>query len=113
MQSFTYMWKVEGLKGFFKGNGTNIVRIAPFSAFEFFFYEFYKHSFFRNRSATDFSSKLICGGLTGMTASTLVRHFQLVLDLSIGFDQDSSHHIGKGRHEESRHMGMRKKNLSD
>jgi solute carrier family 25 (mitochondrial phosphate transporter), member 23/24/25/41 len=66
------MWKEEGLKGFFKGNGTNIVRIAPFSAFEFFFYEFYKHHLFRHRSATDFSSKLICGGLTGMTASTLV-----------------------------------------
>jgi len=78
MQSFTYMWKVEGLKGFFKGNGTNIVRIAPFSAFEFFFYEFYKHSFFRNRSATDFSSKLICGGLTGMTASTLTYPLDLI-----------------------------------
>ncbi len=72
MQSFAYMWKEEGMKGFFKGNGTNIVRIAPFSAFEFFFYEFYKHKFFKNRSATDFSSKMICGGLTGMTASTLV-----------------------------------------
>ena len=79
MQSFAYMWRVEGMKGFFKGNGTNIVRIAPFSAFEFFFYEFYKHSFFSHRSATDFSSKLICGGLTGMTASTLVYtiHFYL------------------------------------
>ena len=66
------MWKEEGFKGFFKGNGTNIVRVAPFSAFEFFFYEFYKHQFFANASATDFSSKLICGGLTGITASTLV-----------------------------------------
>jgi len=71
-QSFAYMYKYEGIKGCFKGNGTNIVRIAPFSAFEFFFYEFYKHTFYHGRSATDFSSKLICGGLTGMTASTLV-----------------------------------------
>lgn len=66
------MYKYEGIKGFFKGNGVNIIRIAPFSAFEFFFYELYKHTFFYDRSATDFSSKLICGGLTGMTASTLV-----------------------------------------
>jgi solute carrier family 25 phosphate transporter 23/24/25/41 len=66
------MYKYEGVKGFFKGNGTNIVRIAPFSAFEFFFYEFYKHHLFYGSSATDFGSKLICGGLTGMTASTLV-----------------------------------------
>ena len=66
------MYKLEGIKGYFKGNGTNIVRIAPFSAFEFFFYELYKHLFFHHRSATDYSSKLICGGLTGMTAATLV-----------------------------------------
>jgi solute carrier family 25 phosphate transporter 23/24/25/41 len=66
------MWQLEGLRGFFKGNGTNIVRVAPFSAFEFFFYEFYKHTFFFGRSATDYHSKLICGGMTGMTASTLV-----------------------------------------
>ena len=68
------MWKDEGYKGFFKGNGTNIVRIAPFSAFEFFFYEFYKHHLFYDSDPRDTKSKLICGGLTGMTASTLVSH---------------------------------------
>jgi len=33
------MWTKEGMKGFMKGNGVNVVRIAPFSAFEFYFYE--------------------------------------------------------------------------
>ena len=42
MQSFAYMWRNEGFYGFFKGNGVNVVRIAPFSALEFFFYDFYK-----------------------------------------------------------------------
>jgi solute carrier family 25 phosphate transporter 23/24/25/41 len=37
------MYKEEGWRGFFKGNGVNIVKIAPFSALEFFFYEFFKH----------------------------------------------------------------------
>ena len=41
-QSLVYMYKKEGFKGLFKGNGVNIVRIAPFSGFEFFFYELYK-----------------------------------------------------------------------
>ena len=41
-ESFAYMWRNEGFRGFFKGNGVNVVRIAPFSAFEFFFYDFYK-----------------------------------------------------------------------
>jgi solute carrier family 25 phosphate transporter 23/24/25/41 len=71
-QAFKYMWKVEGWKGFFKGNGVNIVKIAPFSAFEFYFYELFKHSFFPDRPGNDVTSKLICGGLTGMVAQTLV-----------------------------------------
>lgn len=72
-QSFVFMWKHEGLRGFFKGNGTNMIRVAPFSAFEFFFYEFYKKFFFSHKSNHDYMPKLICGGMTGMTASTLVR----------------------------------------
>lgn len=72
------MWKVEGIRGFFKGNGVNIVRIAPFSAFEFFFYEFYKHYLFPNSNDKDYTYKLICGGLTGMTASTLTYPLDLI-----------------------------------
>ena len=45
-RSFVYMAKHEGVYGFFKGNGVNVVRIAPFTAFEFFFYDLYKEHFF-------------------------------------------------------------------
>lgn len=45
-QSFQYMWRNEGFYGFLKGNGVNVVRIAPFSAFEFYFYELYKGKLF-------------------------------------------------------------------
>jgi len=72
------MYKNEGFKGYFKGNGTNIVRIAPFSAFEFFFYEFYKHYLFPNADQSGHTYKLICGGLTGMTASTLTYPLDLI-----------------------------------
>ncbi len=77
LQSFSYMWRNEGVYGFFKGNGVNIVRIAPFSAFEFFFYELYKQQLFGGDSAST-SAKLICGGLTGMTASTLTYPLDLI-----------------------------------
>ncbi len=73
MQAFKYMYTNEGWKGFFKGNGVNIVKIAPFSAFEFFFYEFFKHTLFPNSLGNDAWSKLICGGLTGCLSQTLVR----------------------------------------
>ena len=77
MQSFAYMWKEEGIYGFFKGNGVNVVRIAPFSAFEFFFYDFYRTNLFKGDNTSSFN-KLLCGGLTGMTASTLTYPLDLI-----------------------------------
>jgi solute carrier family 25 (mitochondrial phosphate transporter), member 23/24/25/41 len=76
-RSFVFMWQKEGFKGFLKGNGVNVVRIAPFSAFEMFFYDFYKYNLFGGQAATP-TTKLICGGLTGMTASTLTYPLDLV-----------------------------------
>ena len=88
-RSFTYMWKHEGFKGFLKGNGVNVVRIAPFSAFEMFFYDFYKFNLFGGHSATPLT-KLVCGGLTGMTASTLTYPLDLIRTvLSIRVDSAS------------------------
>lgn len=72
--------------GFLKGNGVNVVRIAPFSAFEFFFYDFYKLYLFGGVEATAFS-KLMCGGLTGMTASFLTYPLDLIRTvLSVNVD---------------------------
>lgn len=36
------MWREEGLKGFMRGNGTNCIRIVPYSAVQFGSYNFYK-----------------------------------------------------------------------
>lgn len=38
-QGCMHMWRTEGLRGMFKGNGTNCVRIIPNSAVKFFAYE--------------------------------------------------------------------------
>jgi len=37
-----HIWLKEGVVGYFKGNGTNIIRIAPYSAVQFAAYEKYK-----------------------------------------------------------------------
>ena len=60
-----------------KGNGVNVVRIAPFSAFEFFFYDLYKRFIFGGKDASPVS-KLICGGMTGMTASLLTYPLDMI-----------------------------------
>ena len=90
MESFFFMYKQEGLYGFFKGNGVNVVRIAPFSAFEFFFYEVYKQNLFEGEASSK-SSKLLCGGLTGISASTLTYPLDLIrTKLAIVVDNPSA-----------------------
>ena len=42
-QSFLVMYQKEGIYGFFKGNWSNCVKIMPFTAVEFYFYDFYKN----------------------------------------------------------------------
>jgi solute carrier family 25 phosphate transporter 23/24/25/41 len=74
------MWKREGFYGLLKGNGVNVVRIAPFSAFEFFFYDLYKSHIFGGTTASPFA-KLICGGMTGSTASFLTYPLDLIRTL--------------------------------
>ncbi|OEL21927.1 Mitochondrial adenine nucleotide transporter ADNT1 [Dichanthelium oligosanthes] len=39
IQGLKYIWRTEGLRGLFKGNGTNCARIVPNSAVKFFSYE--------------------------------------------------------------------------
>lgn len=93
------MWRNEGFRGFFKGNGVNIVRIAPFSAFEFFFYEFYKQKLFSGDSSNNWA-KLVCGGITGMTASTLTYPLDLIrTKLAVNVADSSIKHtiLGTGK----------------
>lgn len=41
-QALGKMWSEEGWKGFMRGNGTNCIRIVPYSAVQFSSYNFYK-----------------------------------------------------------------------
>jgi solute carrier family 25 phosphate transporter 23/24/25/41 len=36
------MWREEGPLSYWKGNGTNVARIAPYSAIQFFSFDVYK-----------------------------------------------------------------------
>eukprot|EP01017_Pseudomicrothorax_dubius_P039887 TRINITY_DN6176_c0_g3_i1.p1 TRINITY_DN6176_c0_g3~~TRINITY_DN6176_c0_g3_i1.p1 ORF type:complete len:114 (-),score=18.96 TRINITY_DN6176_c0_g3_i1:176-517(-) len=88
-QSLLMMWREEGPKSLFKGNGVNVLRIAPFTAFEFLFFGFFK-DLLKIAGLSDKLSQtgsyLIAGGFAGMTASTLVMQhsiFQLIVNRSI------------------------------
>lgn len=42
MKGLMKMWRDEGWRGFMRGNGTNCIRIVPYSAVQFGSYNFYK-----------------------------------------------------------------------
>ncbi|KAI6248464.1 hypothetical protein HI914_03481 [Erysiphe necator] len=63
------MWNEEGWRGLTRGNGTNCIRIIPYSAVQFGSYNFYK-KFFEPSPGADLNSfrRLICGGAAGITS---------------------------------------------
>lgn len=87
-QALGKMWKEEGWRGFMRGNGTNCIRIVPYSAVQFSSYNFYKRvcmvagnfcqratlmvsqNIFESHPGADLSpmTRLICGGLAGITS---------------------------------------------
>jgi solute carrier family 25 phosphate transporter 23/24/25/41 len=72
--SFSHMFKLEGFRGFFKGNGMTMVKIIPFSAAEFFFYDLFKTKLYPNTDRANLSNwqKLMAGGLTGALSQLIV-----------------------------------------
>lgn len=71
ISSLVQMVRIEGFKGLFKGNGTNVVRIAPYSAIQFLSYEKYKREFLsQNEGAKHLNpiQNLIAGGMAGVTS---------------------------------------------
>ena len=71
ISSFKYMKQIEGWCGFFKGNGANVIRVIPFSAFEFFTYDFIRHQIFEGAPLTT-RSALGIGAITAIISTTLV-----------------------------------------
>lgn len=70
LSGFKAIYRKEGLRGYFKGNGAMMVRIFPYAAVQFMSYEQYKHLLKPYFSAHTHISKLIAGSLTGITAVT-------------------------------------------
>lgn len=60
------MWKEEGWRGFMRGNGTNCVRIVPYSAVQFGSYNFYKR--------VCCPSRMISSARLTMASSSLRKH---------------------------------------
>lgn len=71
-KSIIKFYETQGIGGLFKGNSASILRIFPFSAIEFYSFEYFKNRIIRgheNRQNSIFYT-MICGGLAGINAIT-------------------------------------------
>jgi len=73
------IWKEEGFAGFMKGNGSNCIRIVPYSAIQFASYNFYKR-FFESSPGSPLSplQRLSCGAIAGITSVTCTYPLDIV-----------------------------------
>ncbi|KAF2000528.1 mitochondrial carrier protein-like protein [Amniculicola lignicola CBS 123094] len=78
-QALAKMWREEGFRGLMAGNGTNCIRIVPYSAVQFGAYNVYKR-FFEETPGSPLGpyQRLFCGGLAGITSVTFTYPLDIV-----------------------------------
>lgn len=91
------MYRDEGWRGFMRGNGTNCIRIVPYSAVQFGAYNIFKR-FAEPSPGADLDPirRLICGGMAGIASVTFTYPLDIVRTrLSV----QSASFAGLGKHE--------------
>lgn len=77
-------WKEEGLRGMFKGNGANCLKVAPSRGSQFLFYELLKKKFVLMgwgvgaAASLNAGARLVAGGIAGMFAACIVYPLEVV-----------------------------------
>lgn len=74
------IYRAEGIKGYFKGNGTNVLRIAPYSAVQFASYEKYKAwvLLYTGNESLDTVGRLFAGACAGITSASTTYPLDMV-----------------------------------
>ncbi|KAF3777405.1 putative envelope ADP TP carrier protein [Nymphaea thermarum] len=85
LEALTMIGKEEGVKGYWKGNLPQVIRIIPYSAVQLFSYEVYKKLLKGKDEQLSVAGRLIAGACAGMT-STLVTYPLDVLRLRLAVD---------------------------
>ncbi|KAI4324468.1 hypothetical protein MLD38_029956 [Melastoma candidum] len=85
VEAITMIGKDEGIKGYWKGNLPQVVRIIPYSAVQLFAYEFYKKLFRGKDGELSVIGRLVAGACAGMT-STFVTYPLDVLRLRLAVE---------------------------
>eukprot|EP01135_Chromosphaera_perkinsii_P001574 Nk52_evm44s207 gene=Nk52_evmTU44s207 len=77
VQTLVDIGKKEGIVGYFKGNGTNVIRMVPYSAVQFASYERYKKLVNLDEGHSTLK-RLFCGAMAGVTSVATTYPLDLV-----------------------------------
>ncbi|KAK4990385.1 hypothetical protein LTR50_002559 [Elasticomyces elasticus] len=74
------MWREEGWRGLMAGNGSNCIRIVPYSAVQFGSFNFYRRHIFERTPDAPIGNfqRLICGAMAGITSVTFTYPLDIV-----------------------------------
>ncbi|XP_052181087.1 calcium-dependent mitochondrial ATP-magnesium/phosphate carrier protein 2-like isoform X2 [Diospyros lotus] len=82
IQAIKTIWREGGFLGFFRGNGLNVMKVAPESAIKFYAYEMLKKFVgdIKGKEKDDIgtSGRLIAGGMAGAVAQAAIYPMDLV-----------------------------------
>jgi solute carrier family 25 phosphate transporter 23/24/25/41 len=81
MPAVMKIWQRDGLLGFFRGNGLNVVKVAPESAIKFYAYEMLKNVIGDsqgNKSDIGTAGRLFAGGMAGAIAQIAIYPMDLI-----------------------------------
>ena len=70
--------KQEGFLNMWKGNGTNLIRIFPYSGLQFMTYDLCKEIFLKNQENTTTNQRLVFGTISGIVATTFTHPIDVV-----------------------------------
>lgn len=88
VEAITLIGKEEGIKGYWKGNLPQVIRIIPYSSVQLFAYEVYKKLFQGEDGKLSIIGRLAAGACAGMT-STFVTYPLDVLRLRLAVEPGS------------------------
>ena len=71
-QGFKGIYREGGVKSFFRGNGTNVVKIIPETAIKFLMYDKIKSLVCKTPGSPTTPERLLSGAIAGFTSQTLI-----------------------------------------
>lgn len=80
MPAVVKIWQQDGLLGFFRGNGLNVMKVAPESAIKFYAYEMLKKVIRDSHEDANIGTfgRLFAGGMAGAIAQTAIYPMDLI-----------------------------------